>query len=1017
MNPLLAISTLTIIILMIMVPLIQKNKKKKAFLRNLLYCQKQVPAALLQIKELSNITHFFTEAEERQYTQDHKGLHETATRVIRSRFMAKEKVDSGNIEDFIAKYKECGILRAQNNKLNDAYIKLTTSDRLRMALEEYESIKSAKNYLTESKKCDFINKHSSIVDILSLSFQHNVLLEVILTNTNSTTTEQTLRDFCRDIKRIDELKKEINQKYVWREMEDKSLYFQSVLKYPLSDQQRNAIVLDEDNVLVISSAGSGKTFSLQGKVKYLVEQRHVAPANILLVTFTRKAAESLKERINMEGVTCSTFDALANKIVATATGEKPNICDEKNVNEYVFKQLFQDSEFLKAVTEYLLLGSNNSQTEADAEDTQELVESRKATDRRTILPCMDGHVVFTKSEQERIIGDILAMNGVKYRYEENYENYVATSEHRQYKPDFSIHYTTTETVTITNEDGSTRTETHEAEKRVYLEHFGIGIDGQVPQWFAKEGETRHTATQRYTDGMNWKRSLHRENGTILLETSSADFQLSGNKGIEKKLLKMLSEVGVPLKPLPSKEIIKMMDDSNPQRLRSIKQMVTAFVSLLKGSCKDLDSIIIDLQADILQYKPSLVDILKRKEGKLKHIAQLQKRRDLIILEKIIRPYYQLYQQRLQELHQKDFTDIITEATQYCRTTLPKRYDYILIDEFQDLSIVRYKFIQALRSDTPYRTKLFCVGDDWQSIYRFAGSDISLFNNFSSYFGFAEECKIETTYRFGEPLASLSSDFILANPLQRKKQVKCLESAHTDITCMPIIHDKRFNKGTVSNVSRVISHIMRSIPPDKKVYFLGRYGFDVNTLTEAGIAVRIQGERPYIILNHRECPFLTVHQSKGLEADYVILLNCNSGTYGFPSTIEDDPVLSYVLSSSDQFRFSEERRLFYVAITRSSKHTYVLYDEKKPSIFLNKFINETQPQYGYCPLCKGGHRVKFQEKTVRNGNTMIEYRCSNERFGCMYNKIEWINSIPPPSTNTSTTTMYNITRSKYNYRNS
>ena len=155
-----------------------------------------------------------------------------------------------------------------------------------------------------------------------------------------------------------------------------------------------------------------------------------------------------------------------------------------------------------------------------------------------------------------------------------------------------------------------------------------------------------------------------------------------------------------------------------------------------------------------------------------------------------------------------------------------------------------------------------------------------------------------------------------------------------------------------------------------------------------------GKRPYVLLNNRECPFLTVHQAKGLEADYVILLNCNSGTYGFPSAIEDDPVLSYVLSDSDQFRFAEERRLVYVAITRSSKHTFILYDDKKPSIFLNGFINEEQPQYGYCPVCKEGHRVKYQERTIRNGNTMIEYRCSNERYGCPYSKIEWINRVTP-----------------------
>ena len=402
----------------------------------------------------------------------------------------------------------------------------------------------------------------------------------------------------------------------------------------------------------------------------------------------------------MEGVTCSTFDALANRIVANATGVKPNICDERNVTEYVFQQLFKDTNFLKAVSEYLLMGSSNVQTEADAENAQELVEMRKATERRTILPCMDGNVVFTKSEQERIIGDILAMNGVQYRYEERYEHNVATLEHQQYMPDFSIYYTVEEQVTEYDKDGNPHTETHEVAKRVYLEHFGVGIDQRVPKWFAQQGETRQDATKRYTDGMNWKRNLHKEKGTILLETSSADFQMYGIEGVKDRLLKMLADVGVPLNPLSSEEIVKMIDEANPQRLRSVKTMVTSFVSLLKGCCKDLESIIIDIEADCLQYKPSWINIINRKEVKKRHFEYLQKKRDLTILEKIIRPFYIHYQNQLQEAKQKDFTDIVAEATDYCTNHPIKRYDYILIDEFQDLSIVRYKFIQALRSDTP-----------------------------------------------------------------------------------------------------------------------------------------------------------------------------------------------------------------------------------------------------------------------------------------------------------------------------
>ncbi len=970
------------------------NKKQKtAFHNNLTLCRKNVPDALRQINELTAFQHRFSETEEKEFTQTYKELLETSESILVSKYIAKANVDVESIKDFVAAYKGIGALREQNNKLYDTLAMIANTNQLADAFTEYTSILTAQSYLTESRKNEFTDKYSSLKDVLELSFKHPELLDAILSIGKGFVTELQLHDFCNDLNRIDELKKEKNQEYVRRELEEKAPYFHSVLKYPLSSQQRNAIVLDEDNVLVISSAGSGKTFSMQGKVKYLVEQRHVSPSNILLVTFTRKAAESLKERINMEGVTCSTFDSLANTIVANATGQKPNVCDEKNISEYVFNQLLEDSNYLKAVTDYLLKGTINS--EADVDDTQQLVEARKNADHRTLLPCMDGQVVFTKSEQERIIADILAANGVKYRYEQNYEYNVATLEHQQYKPDFSIYFTDKEKITLTDTNGNTHTETREVEKRIYLEHFGVGIGGQVPKWFAQAGESHQEATKRYTDGINWKRTLHREKGTVLLETSSADFQMFGNAEVEKRLLKMLADAGVPLNPLPPQTIARMINEANPQRLRSVKTMVTSFISLLKGSCKEMESIIIDIEAEIINYSPSWVDIVNKKEKKKQHNEFLQKQRDLTILEKIIRPYYLLYQKKLQEANQKDFTDIVVQATEHCLNNPTKRYDYILIDEFQDMSIVRYKFIQALRSDTPYKTKLFCVGDDWQSIYRFAGSDISLFNNFADYFGFVEECKIETTYRFGEPLASLSSDFILVNPLQKKKQVRCLESAHTDMTCHPYYYEKRPSKGIVTNVAKVVSQILYSIPQNQKVYFIGRYTFDVKTLElpEDGFRVSYRGEHFSVLHNGREYPFLTVHQAKGLEADCVILLNCNSGTYGFPSTIEDDPVLSYVLSESDQFRFAEERRLFYVAITRSSKHTYILYDGKKPSIFLEQFIKAEQPTYGFCPLCKQGQIVRHQQRTIWNGNIMIEYRCSNSRYGCNYKNIEWINQRP------------------------
>ena len=153
-------------------------------------------------------------------------------------------------------------------------------------------------------------------------------------------------------------------------------------------------------------------------------------------------------------------------------------------------------------------------------------------------------------------------------------------------------------------------------------------------------------------------------------------------------------------------------------------------------------------------------------------------------------------------------------------------------------------------------------------------------------------------------------------------------------------------------------------------------------------------------------FLTVHQSKGLEADYVVLLNCNGGTMGFPSNIADSPVLNYVLSEPDKYPFSEERRLFYVAITRAKVHTWVLYDMNNPSAFVKEFVKiedtaaiDDIPEEQRCPKCGCGRRIEIRRGTAVNGNPYSVQVCSNNKYGCDYQETVFVNlnarRTPPP----------------------
>lgn len=663
-------------------------------------------------------------------------------------------------------------------------------------------------------------------------------------------------------------------------------FFDTCLKYPLDKQQRRSIISEEENCLVVSSAGSGKTSSIIGKVKYLTEIKKISPQRILLISYTNKAATELTERLDTKGLKGYTFHKLAIDIIGKETGVKPSICDNTDaLFVSIYYNLLENVAFKKAIIEYFV---DYQEPELDWErrknEKLEQLSEQKKIKLKAMFPDMDGKPVYVRSAQEQKICFVLTSLGVKFRYEEPYEHLLADEMHSQYRPDFSIYY---------EYGGKT--------KRIYLEHFGVDEHGLVPAWFAKDKNISYEeACQKYNDGITWKKAAHDKFGTKLIVTSSADFHYSDIKGTLNKLLK---EAGVPIKEIPDEELYDLVLPKGSKQEKAFIRLIVTFASLIKSSCLSIKEV-------------------------LKQVNKANDERSEFIIKKIFQPVFECYINELNSRNQIDFSDAILQATEICRKKHPVDFDYIIVDEFQDISIDRYKFLDALRDGNTY-AKLYCVGDDWQSIYRFSGSDMALFNQFPNYFGATEINKIETTYRFGEPLVSLSSRFIQRNNAQIQKDIHSFSSA--------IKTDLEFCKYDRYSYCNIIEHIISLIPLDKTIFLLGRYSFDDYYLSYMYQSVK-EGNRFYYIIGNRKIEFLTVHKSKGLEADYVILLQCNKDTYGFPSLISDDPVLNYVLTQSDQYPFGEERRLFYVAITRAKIKTFVLYDQRIPSVFVDEFLH-------------------------------------------------------------------------------
>ena len=289
------------------------------------------------------------------------------------------------------------------------------------------------------------------------------------------------------------------------------------------------------------------------------------------------------------------------------------------------------------------------------------------------------------------------------------------------------------------------------------------------------------------------------------------------------------------------------------------------------------------------------------------------------------PIYDAYEKMLNDNCQIDFEDQIHQAAEILENReYLHPYKYILVDEFQDLSQDRKRLILSLLSQNE-EVHLFGVGDDWQSIYRFSGADIDLMVNFSVHFGRSVETYLTKTYRSYQGIVDTASRFIMKNPDQISKSVTALNDIET---CQ--VNIIKYENQQDSEIGNLLDQLEKTAIDNNTrltVFLLGRYNF-LKPVNMAALKNRY---------DHIALSFKTIHASKGLEADYVIILNLEAGKFGFPSTIDDDPLLELVIPKPEHYPHAEERRLMYVAITRAKRGAFLLSNTRKPLIFSNELL--------------------------------------------------------------------------------
>ncbi len=720
--------------------------------------------------------------------------------------------------------------------------------------------------------------------------------------------------------------RDANANFIGSELAIYQKFFDTIEKNPLTTAQRRACVVNEDNNLVLAGAGTGKTSTMIGRAGYVIASGQATSDQILMLAYGNKAAKEMRERqerfldphLKTSAPTIKTFHAFGREIIKKVEGTEPEVSNLST----------DKSKFARFIDDMLnkLMANPDYFANILRYFSEYLYPYRNPFDFHSMQEYNDyvrHHELRTlqaeevKSFEEVEIANFLLQHGVRYEYEKPYFIDTSGPDFRRYKPDFYL-----------------------PEHNIYIEHFALNKDGNPPPHFNQ---------QAYLSGVQWKRELHQTHGTKLIETHS---YLKREGRLQSVLAESLHASGVELIRRPDEDLLAQLRKHG--NISEFAHLLAEFIILFKQSC---------LTLEILREKAE---------------AHIDAER-LCFLLVVVRPIFDAYQDHLKTKGEIDFDDMIGRAMEYMDSNrYQSSYTHILVDEFQDISAARARLIRACLRQQP-GSVLFAVGDDWQSIYRFTGSDIRLTKHFEKHFGATAITLLDLTFRFNNKIGDVASAFVSKNPEQIGKTIGSFSQVQNSAVSLIRALNREDGLKLALNAINQQAHSKNGGKTD--VLVLSRYKF-VNDITAK------LPESSFPLLKVRP---MTTHSAKGKEADYVIVLGLEKGKFGFPSEIETDSILEFLLPPEESFRFAEERRLFYVALTRARHRVYLVYDPLKASSFIRELIggrydicadefdaSAMHPEVPdiACPSCKEGNLI------MKDGKYGPFFRCNNHPY-CKY----------------------------------
>ena len=558
--------------------------------------------------------------------------------------------------------------------------------------------------------------------------------------------------------------------------------------------------------------------------------------------------------------------------------------------------------------------------------------SKLAEDEAMLIVVIDRILVDLLGDprQSRVVADFIARHRADYRSQFDFDtpgeyyDYIRRSELRTLSGDLVKSFEELEIANFLTQNGVSfhyeqpypvetatawhrqyRPDFHLPDHDIYIEHLALDRQGHPPKGWTG-----------YAEGVGWKRDIHQRYGTKLIETYSWQQREGVLRG---RLREQLEEVGVTFEPVPIRALLLEL---GRWLISWLAQLIATFLNHVKTS---------GISADTLRERERARDSgdRTRSEAFLDIFEQVCSRYDRLLGE------------------EKDFHDLINHAAAHIRNgRWESPYRYVLVDEFQDISAGRMALLRALkRPGVAY----FLVGDDWQSIYRFAGSDVALVRECGRYLGQVRERALSRTFRFARGIMEPSTAFVVRNPAQTQRTLRPAEG----------VRDGGVTVIASDDPARSLRDALRDIEACE-----GARGAPVSVLV-LGRYRSSRGALPAPRRGRLRVEFSTVHAAKGREADYVVVLDLRDARRGFPAQHEDDPLLGLVLPPppGGSYRHAEERRLFYVALTRARRGTYLVADSLRPSAFVNELLREAtglrslgefrRDRTPTCPRCRTG----------------------------------------------------------------